>query len=174
MKETNLMPKCRICGAKVKKQPTMNPEGKCSICGEYILNVPRVGVGTIVTRNEKVLLLKRKNVIGEGTWSTPGGRLEFGESIEECAIRETREETGLTIRNVKFRAITNDIFQKEGKHYITIWMEGKCMRGEPKLNAPYESSEIDWFAWNTLPSNLFLPFKNLLNGKHYPKQSTTQ
>ena len=162
------MAKCRFCGAKVKEQPKITAEGKCSICEEHVMNAPRVGVGIILTKNENVLLLKRKNVIGEQTWSTPGGRLEYGESIEECAIRETKEETGLTVESVKFRAITNDVFQKEGKHYITIWMEGKYVSGEPKITAPYESSEIGWFAWKALPEHLFLPFKNLLHGKHYP------
>lgn len=129
---------------------------------------PRVGVGVILIRDEQVLLLKRENVHGSGSWSTPGGHLDFGESPEECAIREAKEETGLDITDVKFRAVTNDLFDVEAMHYITIWMEGECLSGEAVVNATYEMSEVEWFAWDKLPESLFLPFRNLMDGKCYP------
>ena len=53
---------------------------------------PKVGVGVAVVKDGKVLLGKRKNAHGEGTWSFPGGHLEYKESWEDCAIRETLEE----------------------------------------------------------------------------------
>ncbi len=130
---------------------------------------PQVGVGIIITRNDQVLLLKRRNVHGAGSWSTPGGHLEFGETPEECAIRETKEETNLDICNTTFKAITSDIFISENKHYITIWMEGEYQSGEAVVAAPCESSEIDWFDWDNLPKPLFLPLQHLLNGDGYPK-----
>ncbi|MBE9471809.1 MAG: NUDIX domain-containing protein [Chloroflexi bacterium] len=129
---------------------------------------PSVGVGTIITKGERVLLLRRKYVHGAGSWSTPGGHLEFGESPEECAIREAKEETGVDITDVKFRAITNDVFEENGKHYVTIWMEGRYLSGEPAINAPHEMSEVGWFTWDALPKPLFLSFQNLLNGRCYP------
>jgi len=125
-------------------------------------------VGTIITKGERVLLLRRKYVHGAGSWSTPGGHLEFGESPEECAIREAKEETGVDITDVKFRAITNDVFEENGKHYVTIWMEGRYLSGEPAINAPYEMAEVGWFTWDALPKPLFLSFQNLLNGRCYP------
>lgn len=133
-----------------------------------LLNAPRVGVGVIVTDGAQVLLLRRKNVHGAGSWSTPGGHLDFRESPEDCAIREAKEETGLDIADIRFRAITNDVFEAEGKHYITIWMEGAYAGGEPMVNAPYESEEVAWFAWDALPQPLFLPFQHLLGGACYP------
>ena len=63
---------------------------------------------------------KRKGSHGEGTWSVPGGHLEFGETIENCAKREVYEETGLVITDVTVAGITNDIFSEEETHYITI------------------------------------------------------
>jgi 8-oxo-dGTP diphosphatase len=130
---------------------------------------PRVGVGIIIPRNNQVLLLKRLNVHEAGSWSTPGGHLEYGETPEECAAREAKEETGLDIVNITFKAVTNDVFTAENKHYITIWMQGEYQSGEAVVAAPYESSEIGWFDWDKLPQPLFLPFQHLINGDGYPK-----
>jgi 8-oxo-dGTP diphosphatase len=128
----------------------------------------KVGVATIITRNDKVLLVKRKGVHGAGSWSTPGGHLDFGESPEFCAAREAKEEVDLDVVNIRFRAITNDVFESDGKHYISIWMDGESLSGEPKISADYEVAELGWFTWDSLPEPLFLPFEHLLNGNSYP------
>ncbi|HZR45004.1 MAG TPA: NUDIX domain-containing protein [Ktedonobacteraceae bacterium] len=134
-----------------------------------MLQRPQVGVGVIVTKGNQVLLMKRRNSHGDGTWSPPGGHLEYGEAIEECAIRETLEETGVKVTDITFRAITNDIFEEPGKHYITIWVEGKYGSGEPMIASEREMSEVGWFPWDALPEPYFLPLGNLLAGKSYPK-----
>ncbi len=129
---------------------------------------PHVGVAVIIARDGRVLLLKRKGAHGEGTWAPPGGHLEFGESLEECAIRETLEETGIVIGNLQFVAITNDMFAAEQKHYVTVWMEATQTSGQATVAYPEKIEEVMWFPWNALPQPLFLPFQNLLRGKHYP------
>ena len=80
-------------------------------------NRPKVGVAAIVKKDGKVLLGKRKDIHGDGTWCFPGGHLEFGEEIKECAKRETEEEAGIQIKNLRIVNFTNDIFKD--KHYIT-------------------------------------------------------
>lgn len=127
----------------------------------------RVGVGVVVEKDNRVLLLHRKNVHGEGTWSTPGGHMEFGETPESCATREVLEETGARIGKIHFIGITNDVFD-DTRHYITIWMRAEYLSGKVYLAAEYESDEIGWFAWDTLPEPLFLPLKHLLAGQTYP------
>ena len=134
-------------------------------------NQPRVGVAAIIVRNNRVLLIRRKNVHGAGSWSTPGGHLDFGETPEQCAIRETQEEVGIEIKDVQFIAVTNDFFEASEKHYITLWMVGTYVSGEPKIAADYEVAEVGWFDWESLPSPLFIPFENLVNQRSYPPDS---
>jgi 8-oxo-dGTP diphosphatase len=128
---------------------------------------PQVGTAMIITREDKVLLMKRKSPHGQGTWSTPGGHLDFGETLEGCAARETKEEVGVDVVDIRFRSVTNDVFELEGKHYVTIWMEGKPV-GEPRVVAGREVEEIGWFAWDALPQPLFLPLENLVKQNRYP------
>ncbi len=132
---------------------------------------PLIGVGVIIVRQGQLLLLERKSVHGAGTWSTPGGHLEFGESPEACAIREVREETGVEIGNVRFLAITNDFFAEAGRHYITLWMQGAYRSGTPAIKAPYEMRAVDWFQLDNLPRPLFLSLQNLVDGNSHPPRA---
>ena len=129
---------------------------------------PQVGIGTILTKGNQVLLMKRKGPHGAGTWSTPGGHLDFGETPEQCAAREAKEEVGMDVIEARFRAVTNDVFEEEGKHYITIWMDCKTLPQDPIIAAEEEVVELGWFAWDALPGPLFLPLENLLKKNSYP------
>jgi 8-oxo-dGTP diphosphatase len=66
-----------------------------------------------------------------GTMQCPGGHLEYGESFAETAARETLEETGLEVGDIKFLVATNDVFG-EGKHYVTIFVTCK-ITGQDKV-----------------------------------------
>lgn len=132
-------------------------------------NIPKIGVGVLIfNNNNQLLLAKRKNAHGDGKYSAPGGHLEFGESLEECAIREVWEETNLTIYAPEFFAVTNDIFESENKHYITIMMKAKYKEGDIIKNMePEKSEDWEWFDFDNMPSNLFLPLENLVKRKSY-------
>lgn len=128
---------------------------------------PQVGTAIIIIKDNKILLMKRKGPHGTGTWSPPGGHLDVGESLEACAAREAKEEVGVDVVDIRFRAVTNDVFEEEAKHYVTIWLEGRPT-GEPFIAAEKEVEEIGWFAWDTLPEPLFLPLENLIKENSYP------
>lgn len=124
-------------------------------------NLPKVGIGTIITKGKKVLLLKRKGSHGEGTWAFVGGHLEFGETPEACAKREVFEEIGIKIKNPKAVAFTNDLFPKENKHYITIYVLADCGSEKIKIKEPEKIEALEWFSWGKFPSPLFTPLINL-------------
>lgn len=128
--------------------------------------VIRVGIGVFVWKDGKFLMGKRRGSHGADTWSIPGGHLEFHETIEECAIREVLEETGLHVEDVRFLALTEDRFDADKKHYVTIWVECNWVAGEPIITEPDKYLDHQWRTFKTLPSPLFEPcWQNLRKAK---------
>jgi 8-oxo-dGTP diphosphatase len=125
----------------------------------------RVGIGVFVFKDGKFLIQKRKGSHGEGSWSLPGGHLEFGESFEDTARREVLEEAGIEIKNVRFGAVTNDHFVEENKHYVTIWMLSEWASGEVKNMEPEKCTAQMWSTFNDLPTPLFLVWNQLLESE---------
>ena len=132
-------------------------------------NIPRVGIGVFIFKNGKFLMGKRKGAHGEGSWSVPGGNLDFGETIENGAKREVKEETGVTISDLKIVGVTNDIFRKDEKHYVTIWVTSRLSKGNPRITEPDKFIELGWYDFKNLPTPLFLPWKQLLKSDFLPK-----
>ena len=133
--------------------------------------VPRVGVGVIVLRRGLVLLGHRLGSHGAGTWALPGGHLEFGETVEQCAIREVLEETGLAIESIALGPYTNDLFASEGKHYITLFVLAHSAFGEARVCEPTKCSSWAWFRWSELPQPLFRPLASLLQTGFVPENA---
>ena len=129
------------------------------------VNTPYVGVGCIVVRDGRLLLVRNQR----GLWSTPGGHLDFGEAPDVCAVRETLEETGVSVSNVEFVAITNDVLADAGKHYLTVWMRGDANGVCAQIHDTAEIARLGWFSPDALPSPLHIYFKNLLEGRCWPR-----
>jgi len=134
----------------------------------YYMSIPRIGVGIIIVKENKVLMGKRRNAHGDGSWSFPGGHLEFNEAVEECGKREVLEETGITIKNIWPATFTNDIFPKERKHYVTLYLLSEYDAGEVRVMEPEKCEQWQWFSWDNLPRPLFLPIQNLLKQEYNP------
>lgn len=127
----------------------------------------QVGVSVLIRRGDEFLLERRAHVHGDGTWGPPSGHIDFSETPEETARRETEEETGVTIDNMVFLGVTNDVFENEQKHYVTLWFDASYQSGEARVKAPEEESEVGWFHRDALPQPLFLPLQHLLAGNMY-------
>jgi len=121
------------------------------------------GFGVMMIKDEKILLGKRHDdpdkadseLHGEGTWTMPGGKLEFGESFEDGARREVYEETGIKLNSVKVICVNND--KNEYAHFITIGLLSGDFLGEPKVMEPNEITEWRWFNLDNLPTPLYFP-----------------
>ena len=95
-------------------------------------------------RNGKVLLAQRAVGSLAGLWSLPGGRLEFGERLEDCALRELDEEVGVRAEIVDFAGIVEVMPRKQGAqfHFTVIAFAARWVSGEPKTGP--EASDIRW------------------------------
>lgn len=135
------------------------------------------GFGVILLRGTTVLLGKRHDdpvkassaLHGEGTWTLPGGKYEFGESFEDGAKREVFEETGIRLNQVDVFSVANNIVPDA--HFVTIGLVSTDFTGEPQVLEPDEITEWQWFSLDKLPRPLYFPsekfLKNYQEGKFY-------
>ena len=130
---------------------------------------PLVGVGVVFVRGGRIFLARRQGSHGEATWASAGGHLELGETLEECARREAKEELGLEVANLIFLCASNII--SYGKHYVDVEFLGDIGDQEPRLAEPESFSEQGWFELNQPPEPLFDPVKyaldSLMTGRYY-------
>lgn len=126
---------------------------------------PKVGVGVMILKDGKVLLGKRNDdaqkassdLHGEGTWTMPGGKLDFKETVKEGACRELLEEIGVKINldSLKVISVSDEIVPDN--HYVTIGFLCEDFEGEPKIMEPEEITEWKWYNLDNLPEKVFPP-----------------
>ena len=109
---------------------------------------PVVGVGGVVVREGKVLLVQRAGEPLAGQWSLPGGAVELGETLKEAVARELREETGLTVRVRElveaFERIAPDEAGRPRYHYVLLDYLCEVVAGEARA-----ASDVQAVAWAT-------------------------
>lgn len=114
----------------------------------------RVGVGLFILKDGRVLLGKRKGSHGAGEYGGPGGHLEYGETLEETALRELKEECGIQVKNLRLLCVS-DLLTYLPKHYIDIGMTADWVSGEPKVLEPEKVEFWGWYDLEAMPKSLF-------------------
>lgn len=107
---------------------------------------PQVAVGSFVFKENRILLIRRKNPPSEGIWAIPGGKVKLGENLKEAAERETKEETSVLI-HAKNPIFTFDFIESDNQgtiryHYVIVDLIGDYISGIP--NAGDDALEADW------------------------------
>ncbi|MDD5712843.1 MAG: NUDIX hydrolase [Smithellaceae bacterium] len=115
---------------------------------------PRVGVGAIVITDGRVLLVKRGVAPSQGLWAIPGGLLELGETLQQGAEREIREETGIVIKAGE-PVFTFDFFEWDQKgrlrfHYVIVDLAAEYVGGE--VAGASDALEARWLTVEDLAS----------------------
>jgi 8-oxo-dGTP diphosphatase len=108
---------------------------------------PLVGVGAIIIEDTRVVLVKRAHPPLQAEWSIPGGVLEIGELVREAAIREAREETGLTVEPGELLGVYDRVLHNSEHrvqyHYVLI--DFLCRRVAGDLAPASDAAEVRWF-----------------------------
>ena len=107
---------------------------------------PRVAVGGVVIKEDRVLLVRRGKPPSEGEWAIPGGSVELGETLQEAVRREILEETGISIRVGEPIHIFDDVRRDEAGHirfhYVILDFSGEFLSGE--LRAADDAKDARW------------------------------
>jgi 8-oxo-dGTP diphosphatase len=129
----------------------------------------KVGVAAVIhatnQAGEVFLMGMRKGSHGAGFWSFPGGRLEHGESLLECAEREVLEETGLKIKALEVTTATTYTESMDNTHWVTVFIN--CRLDQPYTDVvPIKEPEkcAGWVWCSYLPEPVWEPIPNNLPG----------
>ena len=134
---------------------------------------PRAAVGVLlVDAHERVLLTLRKRPPEAGSWSIVGGKLDFLEPLEKCAIREAREEVGVEIAIDALLCITDHRLPLEGQHWVSPAFLGHILSGQAKNCEPQKTTDVRWFALGELPANLTMTARNAISAYAIHKHLT--
>jgi len=110
---------------------------------------PLVGVGAILLKGDKVLLVKRGREPSKGLWSIPGGLVELGEGVRDAVVREVREETGLRIVPGELFDVVDAIHRDEqGQvrfHYVIV-----DFLAESEEKQPAPGTDVDDARWTPI------------------------
>ena len=141
---------CSACGTKLRRRTF---EGRrrlaCPACGRIAYDDPKVAVGVLATRNGKLLLVRRDQDPHRGAWSFPSGFVDAGEGLEQAAIRETEEETGLDIRIQRQLGA----FAHPGDRVVFIAYAARVLRG--RIAVGRECQDVRYFPPDALPALAF-------------------
>ncbi|MEI8249335.1 MAG: NUDIX domain-containing protein [Candidatus Taylorbacteria bacterium] len=118
---------------------------------------PAVGLGIILVNKDGYVLVGKRISKHAPGYSIPGGKLELGETFEQGAIREVKEETNLDIFEPTVIAVTNNLetYKKEGKHFISVILLIKRYSGELKVMEPTKCENWIWVDPHKLPEPHF-------------------
>ena len=143
-----------MCGGELRESFVHDENTKrlvCQNCGFVFYMNPVPAVAVILFQNDEILLVKRKFAPQIGYWTLPAGFMEYWESPEECAIRETKEETNLDIRISKIFAALPGSYEMEIQIVLIVY-EGEIMGGE--LRPGDDALEAKFFPLDNLPENI--------------------
>ena len=121
----------------------------CPQCGYVHFNDPKVAVGVVAHRRGRLLLVRRNHEPKLGEWSFPSGFIDAGEPLEEGAVRETKEETGLDVRIERLLGA----YSERGERVIFIACAARVASG--RIEVGPECQDVRFFPPDALPPLAF-------------------
>ncbi len=152
---------CPRCGAEMVERTVDHKKRKaCPVCDYVFYHNPVPAAGVVIEKHGKILLVKRKYEPYKGDWCLPAGFMEYDESPEQCAVRETREELGV---NIELDGLFGVYSGKDDPrtHAVLVMYWAKIIAGE--LKPGDDAEEIEYFAKDEVPSNIaFLAHRQII------------
>ncbi len=139
-------PRCATPLERIDEHGT--PRLACPACGWIHYRNPVPAAGVIVARGSEVLLVRRRFEPRAGDWCLPAGFMEYGETPEACAVRETREETGLAVRLVRLFGVYAGRDDPRTRAVLVLYL---AERTGGRLRPGDDAVEAKWFARARLP-----------------------
>jgi len=126
------------------------------------MKLPQIRVGLVIIQDGRLLLVQHRKM-GRSYWLLPGGRLDFGETLEECARRELMEETNLEIKLKDFLFINESIPEDRHRHIVNLYFEAEVIGGNLKKGNEEILQEVRFFSLNEIEELiLYPPIKEIL------------
>ena len=118
-------------------------------------------MGVALVRGGRIFLARRQRGHGAGAWASAGGHLEYGETPEQCARREAREELGVTVTGLRIICVSNIIAYD--RHYLDLEFLADIRDQEPCPQvADGELGAYGWFPLTAPPEPLFEPMRRAI------------
>ena len=149
MDEVGLYRFCPQCGGRLEKRLIKPGEPQrlvCTACGFIFYIDPKLSVIAVIPMEKGVVMVRRAINPGYGLWVVPGGFVDMGEVVEEAVVRETQEETYLTVRPIQLL----NIYSYPDRRtiiaaYVTEYVSGELGAGDETLEARvFGLKEIPW------------------------------
>ncbi len=141
---------CPQCGhALIEREAFGRLRPVCPHCGHVVFRGPKVAAGVVVVRDDTILLNQRDIEPGLGKWGLPAGYVDLDERVEDAAIREVKEETGLDVRLEGLLGVYSNL--ERGVVLVIYW--ASVAGGE--LMAGHETRAVGFFAPDALPELAF-------------------
>ncbi|MBM3944502.1 MAG: NUDIX hydrolase [SAR202 cluster bacterium] len=125
------------------------PRPHCAACGHVVFLDPKLAAVVLIGEERRILMVRRGVEPAMGRWAFPSGYVDRGETVEDAAVREVEEETGLRVTLNRLVGL----YSSAGSHVVLAAYDARITGGD--LRAGDDSQEVDWFALNGLPP---LPF----------------
>ena len=158
---------CPRCATPLVTKPVMDKLRRvCPACNYVYFTDPKVGVGVMVVKDGRLLLVRRAMVPEKGKWSIPAGFVDSGEDPRETAVREAEEETGL---QVVITGLVDVYFNRPARPNqpgasIFILYRAECVGGQ--LQAGDDAAAAAFFALDALPEIAFASTQDAIRRLH--------
>jgi ADP-ribose pyrophosphatase YjhB (NUDIX family) len=143
---------CLVCGESLEVRESFGKDRKaCGTCDFILFENTPSAAGAIVARGREVLLVRRSISPGRGRWGFPAGFQDYGETLEQTAVREVREETGLTIELRRLYQVAHSADNPSKLVNLVVYL---AVAVAGVVQAADDASDARFFSLDELPEDL--------------------